>query len=193
MVRDSKEQPFPPSHYCIHNGDQFKDEYDDHPSTLHYLIRKRGEPVASFRLVNGNAGLFEAEKYNWFDVEKAIKAKLNRSRNAVEFTRLVASKDVRGTFMTPFLLSVASLYSVENNFENMIWMTNAKSEKLYNHYGKFTSYKLLSDAPFACDEFVPNRKCIFFAKEVNSTFYYDTLLPLQLTSRVFFEKTKFKQ
>lgn len=69
MVRDVKQNPFPANHYCIH-GDEFRDTYDELPSTSHYLVRKNGVAVAAHRLVNGNHTPFEIEKHKWFPLSE---------------------------------------------------------------------------------------------------------------------------
>lgn len=64
-AKSKKGNPFAPDHYCLHEGRggmEFRDEYDDLPSTGHCLVRFNGVPVASTRIVDGNHTPLEAEK-----------------------------------------------------------------------------------------------------------------------------------
>ena len=64
-AKSKKGNPFDADHYCLHEGHkgmEFRDSFDDLPSTGHCLVRFNGVPVASTRIVDGNHTPLESEK-----------------------------------------------------------------------------------------------------------------------------------
>ena len=162
-VMVSNTTTFPPNHYCIHNKKEFKDDYDDIPSTKHYLVRKNGIAVASCRLVDRNHTEFEAEKFNWFPVTDALKATHKNPTNVVEPTRVVVCKTVRKTHISVFMLTDNLLYIHDNKYESILGTVNANAGSLIKHYQKFMPSLLpLSKEPFKVNEFIQGRLCSAF-------------------------------
>jgi len=179
MVRDT--QTFPKTHYCIHN-DEFKDEYDEHPSTKHYLVRKNGIAVASCRLIDRNKVEFEAEKFKWFPVTKELEKTHTNPINCIEPTRVVVCKSVRKSHISVFMLADNLLYIHDNKFESVLGLVNSNASSLINHYQKFMPSLLpLSKGPFSVNEFIEGRSCAAFnlyigtSEEQRKQFMYSTI------------------
>ena len=183
MVRDVKQNPFPASHYCIH-GDEFRDAYDELPTTHHYLIRKNGVAIASHRLINGNHTIFEIEKYKWFDIRYNLSTSHTNVNNIVEPTRVVACRSVRGKYYTQLMLTASFLRIHDDKYESIIGVINADAKPLINHYTKFMpSLYWVSREKFAVPEFILGRYCQALNLYVGTTekerdvFIYNTILP----------------
>ena len=183
MVRDAKQNPFPASHYCIH-GDEFRDTYDELPTTSHYLVRKNGVAVASHRLINGNHTPVEIEKYKWFDLCASLRTSHTNVKNIVEPTRVVACRSIRGEFYTQLMLAASLLKIHDDKYESILGVVNADAKHLMNHYTKFMpSLNCVSREKFAVPEFVPGRYSQAFnlyigaTEKERDTFIYTTILP----------------
>jgi hypothetical protein len=186
MVRDAKQNPFPASHYCIH-GDEFRDTYDELPTTLHYLVRKNGVAVASHRLINGNHTPFEIETYKWFDLHQHTSKTHKLPNNVVEPTRVVACKSIRGRHYTVMMLTASMLKIHDSKYESMLGVVNADTAHLIAHYQKFMpTLHQISREKFAVPEFVPGRYSHAFNLYIGTTekerdaFIYKTVLPCAL-------------
>ncbi len=154
---------FPPTHYCIRNGDEFRDDYDDHPSTKHFLVRKNGKAVASCRLLDGNKVKFEIEKYNWHHLQTTEK-------NIVEPTRVVACKSITGSYIAPLMLTHSLLDVYDSKYNSMLGTINADALPLIKHYQKFMpALKQVSKEKFAVNEFIPGRSCHAFLLKIGDT------------------------
>jgi hypothetical protein len=183
MVRDVKQNPFPTNHYCIH-GDEFRDTYDELPSTSHYLVRKNGVAVASHRLVNGNHTPFEIEKYKWFDLRVNLWTSHTNVNNVVEPTRVVACRSIRGQHYTIMMLTASLLKIHDDKYESLLGVVNAEAKPLMNHYARFMpSLYWVSHEKFAVPEFVPGRYSQAFNVYVGASererdaFVFKTILP----------------
>jgi hypothetical protein len=154
---------FPLTHYCIRNGDEFRDDYDDDPSTKHFLVRKNGKAVASCRLLDGNKVKFEIEKYKWYHLPTTEK-------NIVEPTRVVACKSISGSYIAPLMLTHSLLDIYDNKYHSMLGIVNADALPLIKHYQKFMpALKQVSKEKFAVNEFIPGRSCHAFLLKIGST------------------------
>ena len=71
---------------------EFRDEYDDLEHTGHCLVRFKGKPVASTRIVNGKFGPLEAEDYKWVDIREEIRPFVNNENSIAEPSRVVGEK-----------------------------------------------------------------------------------------------------
>jgi predicted GNAT family N-acyltransferase len=183
MVRDVKQNPFPTNHYCIH-GDEFRDTYDELPSTSHYLVRKNGVAVASYRMVNGNHTPFEIEKYNWFALSEHTKKTHKMPKNIVEPTRVVACRSIRGQHYTIMMLTASLLKVHDEKYESILGVVNAESVHLIAHYQKFMpALTQISSKKFAVPEFAPGRYSHAFNLYVGASererdaFVFKTILP----------------
>jgi predicted GNAT family N-acyltransferase len=183
MVRDVKQNPFPPNHYCIH-GDEFRDAYDELPSTSHYLVRKNGKAVAAHRLINGNETAFEVEKYKWFDPRVNLWNSHTNVNNIVEPTRVVACRTIRGQYYTTMMLTASLLKIHDDKYESLLGVVNADAKPLMKHYQKFMpSLCWISREKFAVPEFVAGRHSHAFNMYIGTTnrerdaFIYKTILP----------------
>ena len=168
---------FPPTHYCIKNGDEFRDDYDDDPSTKHFLVRKDGKAVASCRLLNGNKVKFEIEKYNWFQLPTTEK-------NIVEPTRVVACKSITGSYIAPLMLTHCLLDIYDSKYYSILGTVNADALHLIKHYQRFMpELKQVSKEKFAVNEFIQGRFCHAFVLHIGDTekerdkYIMTTLLP----------------
>jgi len=186
MVRDAKQNPFPASHYCIH-GDEFRDTYDELPSTSHYLIRKDGVAVAAHRLINGNHTPFEIEKYKWFDLQQHTMTSHKSPTNVVEPTRVVACRSIRGKHYTVMMLTASMLKIHDTKYESMLGIVNADTVHLIAHYQKFMpTLNQISREKFAVSEFAIGRYSHAFNLYIGTTekerdaFIYKTVLPCAL-------------
>lgn len=185
MIRDAKQNPFPLSHYCIH-GNEFRDTYDDLPTTSHYLIRKNGIAVASHRLINGNHTSFEIEKYNWFPLNEYTKKTHKTPNNIVEPTRVVACHSIRGQHFTVMMLTASLMKIHDTNYESILAVVNADAVNLNKHYKKFMPLTQISHKKFAVPEFVSGRYSNAFNLYIGTTqsernaFIYKTILPCAL-------------
>ena len=186
LVRDAKQNPFPVSHYCIH-GDEFRDTYDDLPTTSHYLVRKNGVAVASHRLINGNHTPFEIEKYKWFDLRGDLWTSHTNVNNIVEPTRVVACRSIRGKYYTRLMLTASLLKIHDDKYESLLGVVNAEAKPLMNHYTKFLpSLYWVSREKFAVPEFVPGRYSQAFnlyigtSEKERDVFIYKTIFPCAL-------------
>jgi len=161
---------FPPTHYCIRNGDEFRDDYDDDPSTKHFLVRKDGKAVASCRLINGNKMKLEMERFNWFDVRPNLWTINENVNNIVEPTRVVASKSITGSYIAPLMLTHCLLDMHDSKYECFVGVVNADAMHLIKHYKKFMpSFVQLSKEKFAVNEFIPGRSCYAFVSRIGAT------------------------
>lgn len=151
---------FPPTHYCIKNGNEFRDDYDDDPSTKHFLVRKNGKAVASCRLLNGNKVKFEIESYNWHKLA-------TNEKNIVEPTRVVACKTIAGSYIAPMMLTHCLLDIYDSRYHSILGIINADALNLIKHYQKFIpALKQVSKEKFAVDEFIPGRYCHAFILKI---------------------------
>mmetsp|Transcript_3122 Transcript_3122/g.6294 ORF Transcript_3122/g.6294 Transcript_3122/m.6294 type:complete len:250 (+) Transcript_3122:86-835(+) len=161
MVEDAKKSkkgcPFAEDHYCI-KGDQFRDDYDELPSTGHIVIRHDDRAVASTRIVNGNHVPLEAEKYNWIDVRGKLQPFVKNANNIAEPSRVVACKSVRGTNVVPLMYLHCLDWFMNNNIESFIGMCNTEARPLIEHYSKWAQTKWITDEPFEANEFIEGRK-----------------------------------
>lgn len=195
MVRDVKQNPFPSNHYCIH-GDEFRDAYDELPSTSHYLVRKNGKAVAAYRLINGNQTTFEVEKYKWYPLSEYTKKTHKMPTNVVEPTRVVACRSIRGQHYTPMMLTAAMIKIHDDKYESVLGLVNAESAHLIAHYQKFMpALKMITQEKFAVPEFVPGRYSHAFNMYIGATererdaFIYRTLMPcMTLCKYIYFTK-----
>jgi hypothetical protein len=182
---------FPSNHYCIRNGEEFRDDYDDHPSTKHFLVRKNGKAVASCRLINGNIVPFEIEKFNWFSIPN------KQTNNIVEPTRVVACKSIQGSYIAPFMLTSCLLDIYDSKYDNILGVVNADALHLIKHYQRFMSdLKQVSETKFSVNEFINGRSCHAFLLRVGNTdterekYIRSTLLPCFLMYKgVYFRDT----
>lgn len=184
MVKDAKNNPFDKNHYCIRNGNEFRDDYDDMPHTKHFLIRKDGKAVASHRLINGSQIPFEIEKFNWFPLSKYMEKTHVLPTNVVEPTRVVACRSIRGQHYTVMMLTASLLKMYDDKYESMIGVVNADAMPLIRHYQYFLPALLqISTETFPVDEFIPGRRCHVFNLYIGTTeadrnrFILTTVLP----------------
>ena len=154
---------FPPTHYCIRNGDEFRDDYDDAPSTKHFLVRNDGNAVASCRLLDGNKVKFEIQQYNWYTLPTTDK-------NIVEPTRVVACKSITGSYIAPLMLTHCLLDIYDSKYTSMLGLVNADALPLIRHYQRFLpALKQVSREKFAVNEFIPGRSCHAFLLRIGAT------------------------
>jgi len=154
---------FPPNHYCIKNGDEFRDDYDEDPSTKHFLVRKDGKAVASCRLLDGKKVKFEIETFNWYQLPTTDK-------NLVEPTRVVACKSIAGSYLAPLMLTHCLLDMYDSKYNNMLGIVNADALPLIRHYQRFLpALKQISKEKFAVNEFIPGRSCHAFLLKIGAT------------------------
>jgi hypothetical protein len=175
---------FPSNHYCIKPGKEFRDAYDDLPTTKHFLMKKNGLAVASCRLVCGRANSFEAEYYNWLDIRSHLKPTHKDVRNMVEPTRVVACKSVRGSFISVYMLTASLLQIHDDNYESLLGIVNSNATHLIKHYRHFMpNLNPISNEKFPVDEFIQGRHCNAFNLYIGTTqaerdaFVLRTLLP----------------
>jgi hypothetical protein len=175
---------FPKDHYCIRNRDEFRDDYDDDPSTKHFLVRHKGKAVASCRLLDGNKVKFEIEKYKWFDIRSSIWTINENVNNIIEPTRVVSCKSITGSFIAPLMLTHCLLDMYDSKHESFIGVVNADSMRLIKHYKTFMpSFTQLSKEKFAVDEYIPGRFCHVFISRIGASekerdlYILTTLLP----------------
>jgi predicted GNAT family N-acyltransferase len=140
MVKDTKNSPFDANHYCIRNGNEFRDTYDDLPHTKHYLVRKNGKVVASHRLINGNRVQFEIEKFNWFPLKQHATNTHMLPNNIVEPARVVACRSIRGQHYAPLMLTASLIQIFDDKYESMLGIVNADAVHLINHYQFFYAH-----------------------------------------------------
>jgi hypothetical protein len=157
MCRDVKKNPFPDDHYCI-KGDEFRDDHDLMPSTGHCLIRFKGKPVASTRIVNGNFEKLEAETFGWYDVRGAIAPFAKDVNNIAEPSRVVACRSIRGTNVVPLMYLHCLDWFMKNDIENFVGMCNTEARPLIEHYSKWAQAKWVTDKPFDVSDFIEGRK-----------------------------------
>ena len=180
---------FPKTHYCIHNGDEFRDDYDELPSTKHYLVRKDGVAVASCRLVDRNSVVFEAEKFNWCQVSSILAATHMNSANVAEPTRVVVCKSVRKTHISVFMLADNLLYMHDNKFESVVGVVNASASSLIGHYQKFMPSLRQFGQSFEVNEFIPGRSCNAYNLYIGTTdahrnsFMQRTIFPISMYAK----------
>jgi predicted GNAT family N-acyltransferase len=186
MVRDAKQNPFPTPHYCIH-GDEFRDTYDELPTTSHYLVRKNGVAVAAHRLINGNHIPFEIEKYKWFPLNEHTLATHKAPNNIVEPTRVVACRSIRGRHYTVMMLTASFLKIHDEKYESILGIVNADTSHLISHYKKFMpTLNQISREKFAVPEFATGRYSHAFnlyigaTEAERNTFIYKTVFPCAL-------------
>jgi hypothetical protein len=180
---------FPPTHYCIKNGDEFRDHYDDDPSTKHYLVRKNGKAVASCRLLDGNKVNFEVESFNWYKLPITEK-------NIVEPTRVVACKSITGSYITPLMLTHCLLDVYDSKYHSVLGLVNADALPLIKHYQRFMpALTRVSKEKFAVNEFIPGRSCHAFLLKIGDSekerdlYILTTLLPCFLLYKsIYFTK-----
>jgi hypothetical protein len=154
---------FPPTHYCIRNGDEFRDDYDDDPSTKHFLVRKNGKAVASCRLLDGNSVKFEIETFNWYKLPTT-------ETNIVEPTRVVACKSISGSYIAPYMLTYCLLDVYDRNYHSILGLINADALPLIRHYQRFMpALTRVSKEKFAVNEFIPGRSCHAFLLKIGAT------------------------
>lgn len=185
MVKDAKINPFPPTHYCIRNGNEFRDDYDDSPHTKHFLVRnKEGKAVAAHRLLNGNQVQFEIEKFNWFALDKHTETTHSNPMNIVEGTRAVACRSIRGQHYTVMMLTASLLQIYDDRYESILGVVNADATHLIKHYQFFLpALKQISTEKFGVDEFIQGRSCHAFNLYIGTSnadrnkFIWTTLLP----------------
>ncbi len=184
MVKDVKKNPFPENHYCIRNGNEFRDDYDDLPNTKHFIVRKDGRAVASHRLINGNYMPFEIKKFNWFPLDEQLHKTHINKLNVVEPTRVVACKSIRGRHYTVMMLTASLLQIYDDKYESMLGVVNADAMHLINHYQFFMpALKQISTSKFPVNEFIQGRNCHAFNLYIGTTeqernkFIFTTLLP----------------
>ena len=185
---------FPPNHYCIRNGDEFRDNYDDEPSTKHFLVRKNGVAVASCRLLNGNLVPFEIEKYNWFTIPN------KQNNNIVEPTRVVACKSIQGSYIAPYMLTQCLLDIYDSKYDNILGLVNADALHLIQHYQRFMpSLKQVSSTKFGVNEFINGRNCHAFLLKIGESdeerkrYVYNTLLPCFLLYKSMYVRDALKR
>jgi len=132
-----------------------KDKLDEEESTVHFAVRNpnSGKVVASIRTVDANASQLEMERYNWHNLDADLKA-----GGAVEWCRLVAHREARGTTAAPMLYIQSVRHHQERDVSNFVFMVDQKATKLLDYYNKWTIAEQLTDAPVRCDEFEPGRK-----------------------------------
>jgi predicted GNAT family N-acyltransferase len=198
MVRDVKQNLFPSNHYCI-QGDEFRDTYDELPSTSHYLIRKNGKAVAAHRLINGNQTAFEIEKYKWFNnwfPLNELHRRHENPNNVVEPTRVVACRSIRGQHYAPLMLTAALMKIHDDKYESVLGLVNAESVQLIAHYQKFMpNLTQISREKFAVSEFVAGRHShalnlyIGTTEKERDAFIYRTIMPcMTLCKYLYFTK-----
>jgi len=132
-----------------------RDELDMAESTVHFFIRNPtdGKVVAAIRTVDANKSQLEMEKFNWHNLSDEIK-----QGGAVEWCRLCASPEARGTTAAPMLYIQSVRYHLKKKNNNFIFMVDQKAKKLLNYYKKWTPTEQLTKDPVRCDEFEPGRK-----------------------------------
>ena len=184
---------FPLNNYCIKPGKEFRDSYDDLPSTKHFLVRKNGLAVASCRLVCGRTNPFEAEYYNWIDVRSHLKPTHKDVRNVVEPTRVVACKSIRGSFITVYMLTSTLLQIHDDKYESVLGLVNSNATHLINHYRHFMpSLNPISSEKFPVDEFIQGRHCNAFnmyigeSQKERDAFVLRTLLPCAISYKTMY-------
>ena len=150
MVKDVKVNPFPADHYCI-KGEEFRDDYDELPSTGHCLVRFNGQPVASVRLVDGNQTALEAERYKWVDVREGIRPYVKDVKNIAEPCRVVADRSVRGSNIVPLMYLHCLEWFIEKDIHNIVGMVNSEAKPLIEHYSKWAQCKWINKEPFPTD------------------------------------------
>ncbi|GMI21444.1 hypothetical protein TeGR_g9943 [Tetraparma gracilis] len=157
MVKDVKKNPFPDDHYCI-VGDEFRDDHDLFDSTGHVLVRHRGRPVASTRIVNGNFEKLEAETFGWADVRSLVAPHARNADNLAEPSRVVADRSVRGSNVVPLMYLHCLEWMMQNNIENFVGMANSEARPLMEHYSKWAQAKWITEKPFDVSDFIKGRK-----------------------------------
>mmetsp|Transcript_24968 Transcript_24968/g.49705 ORF Transcript_24968/g.49705 Transcript_24968/m.49705 type:complete len:251 (-) Transcript_24968:116-868(-) len=160
-AKSKKGNPFAPDHYCLHEGPggmEFRDEYDELPSTGHCLVRFNGAPVASTRIVDGNHTPLEAEKFGWIDIRSRIAPHVINPNNIAEPSRVVADKSIRGSCVVPLMYLHCLDWFMSKDIENFIGMCNTSARPLIEHYSKWAQTKWITDEPFSADDFIEGRK-----------------------------------
>ena len=106
-------------HKSQDEGYEIRDSLDDEPSTTHYAVRRKsdGKLVSSIRTVCSQKSQLEMERLNWFDLPKAIK-----DAGAVEWCRLVADREVRGTSAVPMLYQQSVIHQQDLGTQNFVFM-----------------------------------------------------------------------
>ncbi|GMI41647.1 hypothetical protein TrCOL_g12785 [Triparma columacea] len=142
-----------------------KDELDSDVGTVHFVVRNPndGNVIASIRTVDANTSKLDMEKFGWHHLSDEIK-----SEGAVEWCRLCASPDARGTTAAPMLYIQSVRYHQEKGNNNFIYMVDQKAKKLLNYYSKWTPSVQLTKDPVRCDEFEPGRKSWVLAMQMGS-------------------------
>ena len=102
-------------------------------------------------------------QFGWHHLSDEIK-----SEGAVEWCRLCASPDARGTTAAPMLYIQSVRYHQEKGNNNFIYMVDQKAKKLLNYYSKWTPSVQLTKDPVRCDEFEPGRKSWVLAMQMGS-------------------------
>jgi predicted GNAT family N-acyltransferase len=185
MVKDAKVNQFPPTHYCIRNGNEFRDDYDDSPHTKHFLVRnKDGKAVAAHRILNGNHLRFEINTFGWFALDKHAEKTHTNPKNIVEPTRVVACRSIRGQHYTVMMLTASLLQIHDDKYESILGVVNSDALSLIQHYQFFMpSLKRISVEKFGVDEFIQGRSCHAFSLYIGlsntdrNRFIWTTLLP----------------
>ena len=160
-AKSKRGNPFPADHYCLRSGPmgmEFRDSYDDLPSTGHCVVRFNGTPVASTRIVDGNHTPLEAEKYGWIDLRSRIAPSVRNPDNIAEPSRVVADRSVRGTCVVPLMYLHCLDWFMKRDIENFIGMCNTEARPLIEHYSKWAQTKWITDEPFLASEFIEGRK-----------------------------------
>jgi hypothetical protein len=110
-----------------------------------------------------NYALFSSLQFGWHHLSNEIK-----EEGAVEWCRLCASPDARGTTAAPMLYIQSVRYHQEKGNNNFIYMVDQKAKKLLNYYSKWTPSVQLTKDPVRCDEFEPGRKSWVLAMQMGS-------------------------
>jgi len=194
MVKDAKVNPFPPTHYCIRNGNEFRDDYDNSPHTKHFLVRnKDGKAVAAHRILNGNHLQFEIDTFDWFALDKHTETTHINPKNVVEPTRVVACRSIRGQHYTVMMLTASLLQIYDDRYESILGVVNADALPLIKHYQFFMpALKQISTEKFGVDEFIQGRSCHAFNLYIGTSDYarnryiWTTLLPCALLYKMMY-------
>jgi len=138
---------------------EVRDDLDEEESTVSFLIRNPndGKPIASIRTVCGVQSQLEMEKFGWFDVPQSIK-----DGGLVEWCRLCAVKEARGTNAAPMLYLQSVRYHREMKNDNFMFMVDQRATKLIKYYNDWTIAEQLTKEPVSCDEFEVGRKSHVF-------------------------------
>jgi len=147
-------------HHMVH-GNMFYDEYDMYDSTVHQIITKDDQIVASNRIVDGRSVELEMEKYNWFDIRKHIE-----SDNLAEPGRLVADKSIRRSNLVPLMYIETLDYFIKNNIEFCTPMVNSKATKLIKHYTDWTGVDKVNTDPIKVNQFLEGQESDVFLLKI---------------------------